>query len=43
MLRQRDKYIQAMGRGDYEGELANALWGVYQMIGKLSPRVYVLA
>ena len=26
-----------------ESELANALWGVYQMIGKLSPRVYVLA
>ena len=43
MLRRPKKYIDAMGRGDYEGELANDLWGVYQMIGKLSPRVYVLA
>jgi ubiquinone/menaquinone biosynthesis C-methylase UbiE len=43
LLRSPEKYVEAMGRTDYEGELANALWGVYQMIGKLSGRVYVLA
>jgi SAM-dependent methyltransferase len=43
LLRDPDKYISRMGRGDYESEIANALWGVYQMIGKLSGRVYVLA
>ena len=31
-----------MGDDDYAIELANCLWGVYQMIGKLSPAIYVL-
>jgi ubiquinone/menaquinone biosynthesis C-methylase UbiE len=43
LLRDPHRYIEAMGRGEYESELGDALWGVYQMIGKLSGRVYVLA
>jgi SAM-dependent methyltransferase len=43
LLRDPDRYLAAMGRSGYEGDLGNALWGVYQMIGKLSARVYVLA
>jgi SAM-dependent methyltransferase len=42
MLRDPDRYVAAMGRGEYEAALADSLWGVYQMIGKLSFRVYVL-
>jgi hypothetical protein len=42
LLRRPERYVEVMGRMAYEGELANALWGVYQMIGKLSGRVYVL-
>jgi SAM-dependent methyltransferase len=43
LLRDPDRYVAGMGPGAYESELGNALWGVYQMIGKLSARVYVLA
>jgi len=43
LLREPVRYADAMGGVAYDGELANALWGVYQMIGKLAPRVYVLA
>jgi hypothetical protein len=35
--------VNELGDVEYRVELANALWGVYQMIGKLEPRVYVLA
>ncbi len=31
-----------MGDTPYRVELSNALWGIYQMIGKLEPRVYTL-
>lgn len=31
-----------LGEVGYRVERGNALWGVYQMIGKLEPRVYVL-
>jgi hypothetical protein len=27
----------------YEFMLTDCLWGVYQMIGKLNPRIYVLS
>jgi SAM-dependent methyltransferase len=43
LLREPKRYVEAMGPGEYEAELANALWGVYQMIEKLAGRVYVLA
>lgn len=42
MLRARDRFIAELGEIEYRVELANALWGVYQMIGKLEPRIYVL-
>ena len=43
LIRARDLFTQRFGRQAYEAALADRLWGVYQMIGKLSPRVYVLA
>jgi SAM-dependent methyltransferase len=42
MLREPDRYVAVIGRAGYEAEVADSLWGVYQMIGKLSGRVYVL-
>ena len=42
MIRCADDLRAELGERDYSVELANALWGVYQMIGKLEPRVYVL-
>ena len=43
LLRGRDRLAPEIGRAAYEATLADCLWGVYQMIGKLSPRVYALA
>jgi SAM-dependent methyltransferase len=43
MLRNRPAYEQRFGTAAYEALLTNYLWGVYQMIGKLNPRVYVLS
>jgi SAM-dependent methyltransferase len=42
LLRDPERFRAALGEADYDAELANCLWGVYQMIGKLSPAVYVL-
>ncbi len=42
LLRGRDELIEELGEISYRIELANAYWGIYQMIGKLEPRVYVL-
>jgi ubiquinone/menaquinone biosynthesis C-methylase UbiE len=42
LLRAPDRYRAALGNADYAIELADSLWGVYQMIGKLSPAIYVL-
>jgi SAM-dependent methyltransferase len=42
LLRARDAFVEELGEVTYRIELGNALWGVYQMIGKLEPRVYVL-
>jgi SAM-dependent methyltransferase len=42
LLRARDAFVDRFGQAAYDVELADGLWGVYQMIGKLSPRVYVL-
>ncbi|MEM9563697.1 MAG: class I SAM-dependent methyltransferase [Actinomycetota bacterium] len=41
MLRAQDEMLGELGHDLYRLELANALWGVYQMIGKLEPRIYV--
>jgi ubiquinone/menaquinone biosynthesis C-methylase UbiE len=43
LTRDPERYVAALGRDTYESELADALWGIYQMIGKLSPRIYVLS
>ncbi len=42
LLRGADALRAELGDVDYRVELANALWGVYQMIGKLEPRIYTL-
>lgn len=42
MLRNREGYISRVGLAPYETELANCKWGVYQMLGKLSPTVYII-
>lgn len=38
LRRDRARLIQELGRTVYENELANCHWGVYQMLGKLSPQ-----
>lgn len=43
LRRRRNEYIQQLGRNLYEIELADCYWGVYQMLGKLLPMLYVLA
>jgi SAM-dependent methyltransferase len=42
MLRNRAAYEERLGTIAYEYLLTDNLWGVYQMIGKLNPRIYVL-
>lgn len=42
LLRNRPAYQERFGADAYEAMLANCLWGVYQLIGKLNPRVYLL-
>lgn len=37
----RPAYQERFGADAYEAMLGNCLWGVYQMIGKLNPRVYL--
>lgn len=42
LLRNRAEYEARFGTEEYQTVLADSLWGVYQMIGKLNPRIYVL-
>jgi SAM-dependent methyltransferase len=42
MRRDHERLIAELGRDSYECELANCHWGVYQMLGKLCPMMYVL-
>ncbi|MCP4582737.1 MAG: methyltransferase domain-containing protein [candidate division Zixibacteria bacterium] len=42
LRRNRERYIAEFGEKDYACELANCHYGVYQMLGKLSPVVYSL-
>jgi SAM-dependent methyltransferase len=42
LLRDEERFRELLGDVDYRVSVADRLWGVYQMIGKLSPRVYVL-
>ena len=43
LLRNRPAYENRFGADAYEAMLTDSLWGVYQMIGKLNPRIYVLS
>lgn len=42
MRRNRDQLIATYGEKDFASEMANCHWGVYQMLGKLSPAIYTL-
>jgi SAM-dependent methyltransferase len=43
LLRNRAAYEERFGTGAYQAMLTDSLWCVYQMIGKLNPRLYVLS
>ncbi|GAB2727647.1 class I SAM-dependent methyltransferase [Kitasatospora kifunensis] len=42
MIRKSEQLRAELGEADYRVELANALWGIYTMIGKLEPRIFLL-
>jgi SAM-dependent methyltransferase len=42
LLRDPDRYVRRFGRENYELALADCLWHVYRMIGKLGGRAYLL-
>ena len=42
LLRDPARYISQFGQGNYDIALADCLWHVYRMIGKLSGRLYLL-
>ncbi|MGH3302607.1 MAG: class I SAM-dependent methyltransferase [Streptosporangiaceae bacterium] len=43
LLRNRPAYESRFGTDAYEAMLTDSLWGIYQMIGKLNPRIYLLS
>jgi SAM-dependent methyltransferase len=43
LLRAPERYIEQFGKPAYDIMLADCLWHIYHMIGKLSARVYVLS
>jgi SAM-dependent methyltransferase len=43
LLRNRHVFEERFGTDAYEAMLTDNLWGVYQMIGKLNPHLYVLS
>lgn len=42
LRRNREELLSRLGEADYHIELADCMWGVYQMLGKLCPTVYLL-
>ena len=42
MIRDPERYKAIIGEREYEEELANCLYGIYQLLGKLSAAIYVL-
>lgn len=42
LLRDPARYISQFGEGNYEVALGDCIWHIYQMIGKLSGRIYLL-
>jgi hypothetical protein len=43
MRRSETTLVADYGRERYEATYANFLWGIYQMLGKLQPTIYLLA
>jgi len=43
LLRAPERYVARFGQAAYDIMLGDSLWHIYRMIGKLSPRAYVLA
>jgi SAM-dependent methyltransferase len=43
LLRSPERYVAQFGQAAYEIMLGDCLWHVYVMLGKLSPRIYLLA
>jgi SAM-dependent methyltransferase len=43
LLRQPEPYIQRFGKENYDVAVADCLWHIYRLIGKLSGRVYLLS
>ena len=43
LLRDPSRYIGQFGQANYDIALADCLWHIYRMIGKLSPRIYLLS
>jgi SAM-dependent methyltransferase len=43
LLRAPERYIAQFGQAAYDIMLGDCLWHIYRMIGKLSPRAYLLA
>ena len=43
LLRNRPTYEERFGADAYDAMLTDSLRGIYQMIGKLNPRRYVLS
>jgi sarcosine/dimethylglycine N-methyltransferase len=43
LRRSESRLIAQYGRERYEATYASCLWGIYQMLGKLQPTVYLLA
>jgi hypothetical protein len=42
MLRGGEPLRRAMGEKMYDDHLSDSLWGIYQMLHKLRPTIYVL-
>jgi SAM-dependent methyltransferase len=42
LLRAPERYIKQFGQANYDLMLADCFWHIYRMIGKLTPRVYLL-
>lgn len=43
LLRSPERYIEQFGQAAYDVMLGDCLWHIYRMIGKLSPRIYLLS
>jgi hypothetical protein len=43
LLRNPDGCIRRFGLNNYEVKLADCLWHIYRLVGKLSSRIYVLS